>query len=463
MADDSEFESFRGPADGVPHDAGDSGQALQGLHSQHVPMLQSDVPPLHLDLAQLPVEALLSALNRKPEAELREASGRLTALGAKVGAKVVGLRQGRACSPDKGKVMLDARSACVQCRRQHLKCDSQKPCERCIEKSWAQECTFDDIAVVPLPKVPRVRKKPPVQKAGYGTSGDKLCGHNLEKRYCLHPICVAQGGGKAMCKHGKRKRSCTEPDCVNEMEERRRQIQQGRCKHGVQMRCCTQEECRIDFTVANQQYREKLKERKRLLSGEQSDASIKPKGNRGSAPEPGIIGPAQVGCAQGHDDADAGDKASDAAAVIGLSCPDSAASSLPPPGGQLGIAKDAAPSADGVLPLPLPSDIGEHVHRAQDPPHDMDKAAAAEVSLGQEPLGHAGHATSSVLTPVRCYVLGEVAPHLEDHQAAPDDPCEGMVAAPEHPGSDQVDQLQDSTSRVSTELCSLVEHQDRGR
>ncbi len=431
MADSSTaFDSFRGSADGLPHDDGDERHALQGPNSQHVSMLHSDVhaspAPLHIDLAQLPVEALLSALNRKPEAELREVSGRLTALGAKVGAKVVDLRYGRACSPDKGTVMPDARSACAQCRRQHLKCDSQKPCERCIDKGWAQECAFDDV-VLPLPTLPRARRKPPVQKAGYGTSGDKLCGHNLEKRYCLHPICVAQGGGKAMCKHGKRKRSCTEPDCVNEMEERRRQIQQGRCKHGVQMRCCTQEECKIDFQGANQEYREKLKQRKRAVSGEPSDAIIKPTGNRGRFKGQGATEAAQVGGAELHDGADTGDKASDAATAMGLSCPDPAASPVPP-SGHLGIAKDAASSADDALPPPPPSDVGEHVHRAQGPPHDMDKAAV--VPLAQEPLGDAqGHAdpASSVRTSLRFYVLGDVAPHLENdtgdhHQAAADDP-----------------------------------------
>ena len=78
---------------GMPQDAGDGAHTLQIHHEAS--MLQAE-PLLPVDLTQLPVEALLSALNHKPEAELREASGRLTVLtelGAKVGAKVVALRQ----------------------------------------------------------------------------------------------------------------------------------------------------------------------------------------------------------------------------------------------------------------------------------------------------------------------------------------------------------------------------------
>lgn len=427
-------------------------------------MLQVE-PPLHVDLTQLPVEALLNALNRKPEAELREASGRLTALGAKVGAKVVALRQSSAKSTGKNKVRPD-RTACWQCRRGHYKCDSQRPCQRCIDRGWAQSCSFDvDDSSVPLPKsdVARVRKKPPIQKAGYSASGDKLCEHNMEKRYCLHPTCVAQGGGKAMCKHGKRKRSCTEPECVNEMEERRRQIQQGRCKHGVQMRCCTQEECRIDFQLAGHQYREKLKERKRLSSGDPEDGSIKLKRKRGrsagpcaaSAPRTDV---SEVEGAEMQEGSDGGDKAAVAAGGVTLACQDAVVMSVSQVGGEhalhlggkepvliaanhVGHMSHAAPTPDDARPADPSGDVGEHAMPDAPAGHDR---PAAELEAGNAHRPHEeelemdkadmamGTGSHEHVDDVHTGEVGhQLEAHVDPHQVVADD-SSGIVGPPEH-------------------------------
>ena len=324
--DGMEGQEVEGEAAPEVQDGGEGGPAMQ-VHAEVVPLMGADVPT-GLDLAQLPVEALLSALKSKPAEELLEGASKLSAISAKVGYRQVAIGQANAKldSPKPKSIKPEVRTACVQCRRAHFKCDSSKPCGRCVSKGWSQECSFDadDDSLPPKSLVPRARKKPPVQKPGFSTSGDKLCEHGLEKRYCLHPTCVSQGGGRAMCKHGKRKRSCSDPECVAETEERRRQIQSGRCKHGVQMRCCTEEECRIDFQLAGHQYREKLKERKRGASSEPGDSSDKTssKGKRG---RPGLRGPGParaVGVegegAELHDGTDGADKAAAAAAVMAL-------------------------------------------------------------------------------------------------------------------------------------------------
>ena len=72
-------------AEVAPDDGGDASPSMQVHAGSHeVCMAEVSGVQQQLDLSQLPVEALLSALNRKPEAELREASGCLTALGAKL-------------------------------------------------------------------------------------------------------------------------------------------------------------------------------------------------------------------------------------------------------------------------------------------------------------------------------------------------------------------------------------------
>ena len=242
--------------------------AQTGKHNGHasddIAMGPADAPSSSLELSQLPVDVLLGVLSSRPEAELREAASSFIAIGAKLGSKVVAVRDSGA---QKTGVRTARRSACNQCRRAHDKCDGQKPCARCVSKDAGADCSYtagEDVGVRPqstgTPQ--RERKKPPVQKPGYTSSGSKLCEHGMDKRYCLHPTCVSRGSGKGMCKHGKRKRSCVEPECIQATQERRRQIQSGRCRHGVQMRTCTAEECRVHFQLAGHQYREKLKERK---------------------------------------------------------------------------------------------------------------------------------------------------------------------------------------------------------
>jgi hypothetical protein len=286
----------------VVQEVSEAGSALQ-MHDGHpdvcmvpaeagqqsVEASQLPLTALVNEVSQLPVSALLNALIRRPESELREAQHRFVSLGAKVGVKMVSIRHldGSSETRRAAKVKPEIRTACSNCRRTHFKCDSQKPCARCVSKGWGHLCSYvidDDNLPLPKSNIPRMRKKPPIEKPGYSTSGDKLCEHGVEKRYCLHPTCVSLGGGKAMCKHGKRKRSCNDPACVLETQERRRQIQSGRCKHGIQMRCCSQEECKIGFQLAGHQYREKLKERKRSAAGEPGDMSEKPKAKRGRPP-----------------------------------------------------------------------------------------------------------------------------------------------------------------------------------
>ena len=273
--------------------------------------------------SQIPVEALLNAL--KPEKELHEASSRLTALGANVAANVAPVRRNSSKASRDPKIKLEIRTSCNQCRRTHFKCDSQKPaCGRCVSKGWAHLCSYEaqgDNLPPPKNLVPRQRKKPPVQKPGFSASGDKLCEHGLEKRYCLHPACVSNGGGKAMCKHNKRKRSCTHPECVQDTEERRRQIAEGRCKHGIQMRCCTQDECRVDFQLAGQQYREKLKERKRPSSDDGiSSDNQKPKRGRPRGPRLVHMGTRRIAGMEGEADLnDGADKIVQVATAMSLS------------------------------------------------------------------------------------------------------------------------------------------------
>jgi hypothetical protein len=308
--------------------------------------------------SQIPVEALLNAL--KPEPELHEAPSRLKGveamLGAKVAAKVAPVRRSGS-KASKPKIKPEIRTSCNHCRRTHFKCDSQKPaCGRCVSKGWAHLCSYEaqgDSLSPPKNLVPRQRKKPPVQKPGFSASGAKLCEHGLEKRYCLHPACVSNGGGKAMCKHNKRKRSCTHPECVKDTEERRRQIAEGRCKHGVQMRCCTQDECRVDFQLAGQQYREKLKERKRPSSDDGiSSDNQKPKSKRGRPPGP-RLGTRRIAGIEGEADLnDGADKVVHVATTMSLSGQEGVVASIQEGGlASVSRARDtlAAKEAAGML------------------------------------------------------------------------------------------------------------------
>ena len=78
----------------------------------------------------------------------------------------------------------------------------------------------------------------PIKREGVTASGDILCPHGIEKRYCLDPVCLENGGGKAMCVHGRRRRCCKEAECKAETERRRIDVQSRRCIHGRQKRMC---------------------------------------------------------------------------------------------------------------------------------------------------------------------------------------------------------------------------------
>jgi hypothetical protein len=465
-------------------EVGEGGPAMQ-VHAELAPHMGTDTP-VQLDLSQLPVEALLNALKSKPVEELLEGAGKLSAISAKVGYKQVSIQHAHAkVDSPKPRIKPEVRTACVQCRRTHFKCDSNKPCGRCVSRGWSQECSFDadEDSLQSQPPVQRVRKKPPVQKPGYSTSGDKLCEHGLEKRYCLHPTCVNQGGGKAMCKHGKRKRSCPEPECVAEMEERRRQIQSGRCKHGVQMRCCTQDECRIDFQLAGHQYREKLKERKRGASSEPGDSSDKlSKVKRASRPGPlKRVAGAEGEGAEMHDGTDGTDKTAAAAAVMALSGQDACGTvgggtalpnvnvmypihglltdkqrqMLPQKEVEVGVtgvpsglypihrilteeqaqalAKEAAPTSDDVRqPDVHGGDVGEHAAPEVPVSHDnagLDGDTDAVHTHEHVEVVDAAHSAP----PLEGEHVGEDHPaeHQHQHQAA--DGADGEVAAADHP------------------------------
>jgi hypothetical protein len=466
-------------------EAGEGGQVMK-VYAEVAPLMGTDTP-VQLDLSQLPVEALLSALKSKPAEELLEGAGKLSAISAKVGYKQVSMQHAHSkLDSPKLRIKPEVRTACVQCRRTHFKCDSNKPCGRCVSRGWSQECSFDADedslqSLPPKSPVPRLRKKPPVQKPGYSTSGDKLCEHGLEKRYCLHQTCVNQGGGKAMCKHGKRKRSCPDPECVAEMEERRRQIQSGRCKHGVQMRCCTQDECRIDFQLAGHQYREKLKERKRGASSEPGDSSDKPsKVKRASRPGPlKRVAGAEGEGAEMHDGTDGTDKTAAAAAVMALSgqeacgtvggvtalpnvnvmypmhglLTDKQRQMLPPKEVEVGVtgvpsgvypihrilteeqaqalAKEAAPTSDDVRqPDAHGGDVGEHAAPEVPVSHDsagLDGDTDAAHTHEHVEVVDAAHAAP----PLEGEHVGEDHPAEHHHQAV--DGADGEVASAHHP------------------------------
>jgi hypothetical protein len=151
-------------------EVGEGGPAMQ-VHAEVAPLMGTDTP-VQLDLSQLPVEALLSALKSKPAEELLEGAGKLSAISAKVGYKQVSMQHAHSkLDSPKPRIKPDVRTACVQCRRTHFKCDSNKPCGRCVSRGWSQECSFDADedslqSLPPKSSVPRLRKKPPVAKAG---------------------------------------------------------------------------------------------------------------------------------------------------------------------------------------------------------------------------------------------------------------------------------------------------------
>lgn len=102
----------------------------------------------------------------------------------------------------------------------------------------------------------------PIRRDGVTASGDIICPHGIEKRYCLDPVCVANGGGKAMCQHGRRRRCCKESECKAETERKRAEVTSRRCVHGRQKRLCREGDCIKEFSAANKAYRESMQQRR---------------------------------------------------------------------------------------------------------------------------------------------------------------------------------------------------------
>lgn len=102
----------------------------------------------------------------------------------------------------------------------------------------------------------------PIRREGVTASGDLLCPHGIEKRYCLDAGCLANGGGNAMCQHGRRRRCCKEQDCKNETERRRNDVEGRRCDHGRQKRLCREGECLKEFSAASKAYRDLAQQRR---------------------------------------------------------------------------------------------------------------------------------------------------------------------------------------------------------
>ena len=255
-------------------------------------------PPLqmHMELlAGIPAQALLDALAQKSKAELGQFSQDLCKVSEKLGKRLVPIRDEK-ISPDR----------CVRCHTIHARCDGKRPCGRCLSRNLEAQCVFHtDPDYVPRQRRSRQRRKRPFEedlsdsvgesvppppssppsdgleqaaprrqkrdgkanvrparREGVTASGDILCPHGIEKRYCLDQGCLANGGGKAMCQHGRRRRVCKEPECKAETERKRQEMEARRCIHGRQKRLCREGDCIKEFSEASKAYREMVHQRR---------------------------------------------------------------------------------------------------------------------------------------------------------------------------------------------------------
>jgi len=254
-------------------------------------------PPLQVPLellAGIPAQALLDALAQKSKAELGQFSQDLCKVSEKLGKRLVPIRDEK-IPPDR----------CVRCHTIHARCDGKRPCGRCLSRNLEAQCVYHtDPDYMPPQRRSRPREKRPleedlsdpvgesvppppssppsdgleqaaprqkrdgkanvrpVRREGVTASGDILCPHGIEKRYCLDQGCLANGGGKAMCQHGRRRRCCKEPECKAETERKRQEVEARRCIHGRQKRLCREGDCIKEFSVASKAYREMMQQRR---------------------------------------------------------------------------------------------------------------------------------------------------------------------------------------------------------
>ena len=252
-------------------------------------------PPLAVSpelLAGVSAQALLDALAQKSKAELGHFSQDLGKVTEKLGKRLVPIRDEK------------LPQGCVRCYTIHARCDGKRPCGRCMSRNIEAQCVYPtDPDYVPQRRSRQRQKRPleeelgdhagegvppppssppdgleqatarrqkrdgkgsvrPARREGVTASGDILCPHGIEKRYCLDPGCVANGGGKAMCQHGRRRRCCKEPECKGETERKRQEVEARRCVHGRQKRLCREGDCLKEFSAASKAYREMMQQRR---------------------------------------------------------------------------------------------------------------------------------------------------------------------------------------------------------
>lgn len=268
-------------------------------------------------LAQIPAQAILEALAAKSKAELGHYRKDLDKLGEKVGKKLVPLWKSEQvpqgclrCHSIHARC--DGKRPCGRCmsrgveahcvypsdpdfmpppRKQRARQKSQMEEEdlvhhgdnpprrhfeeeqivECIPEAMSSRAVNSVIAVRPQLPPSAVRcpqNRPargsmrPMPREGVTPSGDILCVHGIEKRYCLDEVCVANGGGKAMCQHGRRRRTCKEPECKSETERKRLEVESRRCEHGRQKRLCREGNCLSEFSAAGKAYRDMMQLRR---------------------------------------------------------------------------------------------------------------------------------------------------------------------------------------------------------
>lgn len=272
------------------------------------------------DLSNLPVQIILDALAAKSKAELGQYATDLNRLGEKLGKRLVPLWKNEKVPQGCMRchsihARCDGKRPCGRCLSRNVEAQCAypsdpdfvppqrkqrtKPNKRPLEESMPEpvgEIVLEVVAKahsqqlqpphLPMPPqqpepMQQQREQPPpppqdrrqakraakeserpLRRDGVTPSGDILCPHGIEKRYCLDPGCVENGAGKAMCQHGRRKRSCKEPDCKNETERKRQEVSSRRCIHGRQKRLCREGDCLKEYSAASKAYREQMQQRR---------------------------------------------------------------------------------------------------------------------------------------------------------------------------------------------------------
>jgi len=303
--------TFKMSLDGQPEWPQDHAPAVE--HGIMQAVGSGTVQPLLVSIDQLsslPVQAILDALAQRSKDELGQNFQDISKIGEKLGKRLVPIENDETIT-----------QRCMRCHSIHARCDGKRPCGRCLSRNMEADCaypsdhdfehqrkqqrarqrqTLEEMSGVEavdegvpgelvslgqsakapsqhqlqadgLTQMParRRQKRPsnlsstrPIRRDGVTASGDVLCPHGIEKRYCVDTGCVANGGGKAICQHGRRRRCCKEPECKNETERKRNDMEARRCVHGRQKRLCREGDCLKDFSAASKAYRELTQQRR---------------------------------------------------------------------------------------------------------------------------------------------------------------------------------------------------------